>query len=36
LPFTGLDLRWIIGAGVLLVGAGLSLRMTQRRQEVDR
>ena len=35
LPFTGLDLRWIIGAGVLLIGAGLSLRMTQRRQRHD-
>lgn len=26
LPFTGLDLRWVIASGVLLLGAGLSLR----------
>ncbi len=32
LPFTGLDLRWIVGLGVLLVGAGLSIQMTQRRK----
>ncbi len=32
LPFTGLDLRWIVGLGVLLVGAGLSIQMTQRRR----
>jgi hypothetical protein len=32
LPFTGLDLRWIVGIGVLLLGAGLSIRVTQRRQ----
>jgi hypothetical protein len=31
LPFTGLDLRWVIGAGVLLMGAGLSLRVMQRK-----
>jgi uncharacterized membrane protein len=35
LPFTGLDLRWIIGAGVLLLAAGLSLRIGQRRQRHD-
>lgn len=35
LPFTGLDLRWIIGGGVLLLAAGLSLRITQRRQRHD-
>jgi hypothetical protein len=32
LPFTGLDLRWIVGVGVLLLGAGLSIQMTQRRR----
>jgi hypothetical protein len=32
LPFTGLDLRWVIGVGVLLIGAGLSIRVVQRRQ----
>jgi thiol:disulfide interchange protein len=31
LPFTGLDLRWVIGAGLLLLAGGLSLRLTQRR-----
>jgi hypothetical protein len=31
LPFTGLDLRWVIGAGVLLLGMGLSIRLVQRR-----
>lgn len=31
LPFTGLDLAGIAGAGVLLVGAGLILRRTARR-----
>jgi hypothetical protein len=31
LPFTGLDLRWVVGAGLLLLAAGLSLRLTQRR-----
>jgi hypothetical protein len=32
LPFTGLDLRWVLGAGLLLLAAGLSLRLTQRRR----
>ena len=32
LPFTGLDLRWMIGAGLLLVGAGFSLVVAERRQ----
>jgi hypothetical protein len=32
LPFTGLDLRWIVGGGLLLLAAGLSIRLTQRRQ----
>lgn len=31
LPFTGLDLRWVIGAGALLLAGGLSLRVLQRR-----
>jgi hypothetical protein len=31
LPFTGLDLRWIVGAGILLLGAGISIRLVQRR-----
>lgn len=35
LPFTGLDLRWIVGVGMLLLAAGLSLRFTQRRQRHD-
>jgi uncharacterized membrane protein len=33
LPFTGLDLRWVVGAGLLLLAGGLSLRLfTLRRQ----
>jgi hypothetical protein len=35
LPFTGLDLRWIVGGGLLLLAAGLSLRFAQRRQRHD-
>jgi hypothetical protein len=35
LPFTGLDLRWIVGAGALLLAAGLSIRMVQRRERHD-
>jgi hypothetical protein len=35
LPFTGLDLRWVVGIGLLLLGAGLSIRVTQRRQRQD-
>jgi hypothetical protein len=35
LPRTGLDLRWILGAGVLLIVAGLSIRMVTRRQHYD-
>jgi hypothetical protein len=31
LPFTGLDLRWVLGAGILMLAAGLSIRLTQRR-----
>ena len=32
LPFTGFDLRWTIGMGLLLVGAGFSIITVQRRQ----
>jgi hypothetical protein len=32
LPFTGLNLNWVIGAGLLLLAAGLSIRVFQRRQ----
>lgn len=32
LPFTGFDLRWTIGAGVLLLAMGLSIVGAQRRQ----
>jgi len=35
LPFTGLDLRWVLGFGVLLLGAGLSIRLLQRRGRHD-
>jgi hypothetical protein len=30
LPFTGLDLRWVILGGVLLVGMGMSIVVVQR------
>jgi hypothetical protein len=30
LPFTGLDLRWVLGAGLLLLSAGLVIRLGQR------
>jgi uncharacterized membrane protein len=30
LPFTGLDLRWVVLAGVLLVGLGMSIMVAQR------
>jgi hypothetical protein len=36
LPFTGLDLRWVILAGVLLVGLGLSIVVAQRSRESSR
>jgi hypothetical protein len=36
LPFTGLDLRWVIGAGMLLLASGLSIRLAQRRQRGSR
>jgi hypothetical protein len=32
LPFTGFDLRWAVGLGVLLVVAGTSIIVVQRRQ----
>ncbi|HUN78715.1 MAG TPA: hypothetical protein VMU32_07350 [Solirubrobacteraceae bacterium] len=35
LPFTGLNLTWVVGAGLLLLAAGLSLRVLQRRQRYD-
>jgi uncharacterized surface anchored protein len=35
LPFTGFDLRWTIGAGVLLLAMGLSIVTVQRRQRRD-
>jgi hypothetical protein len=35
LPFTGLDLRWVIGGGLLLIGSGASIRIVQRRERQD-
>lgn len=35
LPFTGFDLRWTIGAGVLLLAMGLTIVVAQRRQRRD-
>jgi hypothetical protein len=35
LPFTGFDLRWTVGAGLLLIGAGGSIMVMQRRQRRD-
>jgi len=35
LPFTGFDLRWTIGAGLLLMGMGFSIVTVQRRQRRD-
>jgi hypothetical protein len=32
LPFTGFDLRWTMGFGLLLMGAGGSIVMVQRRR----
>jgi hypothetical protein len=33
LPFTGLDLRWVVGMGLLLIlGGGVSLRVVRRRE----
>jgi hypothetical protein len=30
LPFTGLNLTWVVGVGVLLLAGGLSIRLAQR------
>jgi uncharacterized membrane protein len=36
LPFTGLDLRWVVGAGLLLIAAGgVSLRVLRRHERHD-
>jgi hypothetical protein len=35
LPFTGFDLRWVVGAGLLMMGAGFSIMVVQRRQRGD-
>jgi hypothetical protein len=35
LPFTGFDLRWTVGGGLLLVGMGFSIVTMQRRQRRD-
>jgi hypothetical protein len=35
LPFTGFDLRWDIGIGLLLIAAGVSIVVVQRRQRRD-
>ncbi len=32
LPFTGFDLRWSFGVGLILMGAGFSIVMLQRRR----
>ncbi len=32
LPFTGLNLTWVVGAGVLLLAAGLSIRIALRQR----
>lgn len=32
LPFTGLNLTWVVGFGLVLIGAGGSILMVQRRQ----
>lgn len=36
LPFTGFDLRWSLAIGVLLMGAGFSIVVVQRRQRGNR
>lgn len=36
LPFTGLDLRWMILGGVLLVGMGMSIVVVQRGRSTNR
>ncbi len=35
LPFTGFDLRWSFGLGLVLMGAGFSIVMVQRRRRTD-
>ncbi len=35
LPFTGFDLRWTVGIGLLLMGTGFSIVAVQRRQRRD-
>jgi hypothetical protein len=35
LPFTGFDLRWSFGIGLLLMAAGFSIVLTQRRRRED-
>ena len=36
LPFTGLDLRWVVGFGLLMLGGGASIVLAQRRQRRGR
>lgn len=36
LPFTGLNLAWVVGGGLLLLAAGLSIRVVQRRRRYER
>jgi predicted metalloprotease len=35
LPFTGLDLRWVFGIGLLMVAAGFGIVVVQRRRAGD-
>jgi hypothetical protein len=35
LPFTGFDLRWTVGGGLLLIAMGFSIVTVQRRQRGD-
>jgi uncharacterized membrane protein len=35
LPFTGFDLRWTVGIGLLLMGVGFSIVTMQRRERRD-
>jgi hypothetical protein len=35
LPFTGFDLRWTVGIGLLLMGVGFSIVTLQRRERRD-
>jgi hypothetical protein len=36
LPFTGFDLRWSVALGVLLMGAGFTIVVVQRRRSSSR